>query len=143
MYHKTTASQTHVPANGENGGTKNPTPYTKAFATISLTGKVKVFMVAYFDSSLTTIQMATKVPMTPPASVPSGTSRPVASSQRRPNQTDKPMDPAMVKAMPENRKKEPCFGLRLGAEGVNKSGIKPRQFAASSQRQKPYRDRRP
>lgn len=95
-----------------------PTAYSAALATNNFGVNDMRFGNGYFDNSLMTIQMAVAVPMTPPANVPTGTSRPEDSSQRRPNQTDKPMVPAMVNAIPENRKNEPCGALRFGEDGV-------------------------
>ena len=54
-----------------------------------------------------------------------GNSWPMLRSHLRPNQTATPIDPAMVNAMPENRKKEPDFEGCLGVCGAKSYGVKP------------------
>ena len=83
----------------------------------------------YFDSSLITNQIAAAVPNTPPRRVPRGNSWPLLRSHLRPNQTATPMEPAMVNAMPENRRNAPEFGVRFGVCGAKYCGVIPRLAA--------------
>jgi hypothetical protein len=53
-------------------------------------------------------------------------------SHLRPNQTATPMDPAMVNAIPENRKKELGGVPRLGEGEVKCCGVIPRLAAERS-----------